>query len=307
MTDHTANAGPSPSAGIAWIDDEFRPLAEAKIGVTDWGLVRSDATYDVVSVWDGAFFRLEDHLDRFETSMRALRLSVPQDRAEIRRILIECVRRSGLRRSYVAMVCLRGIPVRPSRMPSACENRFIAYARPWVWVFPEEVITRGAHLIIPDTIRIPARSVDPRVKNYHWGDMTYGLFEAEDAGADNALLTDADGFICEGPGFNVFALIDGVAVTPDRGALEGITRRTVLEVCAELGIPTEIRPITIEEFKSADEAFACTTGGGIMPIRRLDARIYGNDAPGPRTLEIKQRYWDWHARPDLCLRVDYDA
>ena len=297
---------PNPADGIAWMEGDFIPLSEAKIGVGDWGLVRSDATYDVVSVWDGAFFRLEDHLDRFAASMKALRMSVPQSRDDMRQILIECVRRSGLRQSYVAMVCLRGTPVRPTRLPSACENKFIAYARPWVWVFPEDVINRGAHLIIPKSIRIPPESVDPTVKNYHWGDMTYGLFEAEDAGADNALLADADGYICEGPGFNVFAIVNDTVITPNRGALEGITRRTVLELCEALNLPSEIRPISIEEFKQADEAFACTTAGGIMPIRRLDDRIYGNDAPGPVTLQIKSLFWDWHARPDLRLEVPYD-
>lgn len=307
MTAPPAQAPPPPSDGIAWMDGEFLPLAEAKVGVTDWGLVRSDATYDVVSLWDGAFFRLEDHLDRFEASMHKLRLSVPQSRDDIRGILIDCVRRSGLRRSYVAMVCLRGVPIRPSRMPGACENKFIAYARPWVWVFPEDVIARGAHLVVPQSVRIPPESVDPRVKNYHWGDMTYGLFEAEDAGADSALLADADGFVCEGPGFNVFAFKDGTAITPNRGALEGITRKTVLEICAEMEIPVEIRPVTVEEFKDADEALACTTAGGIMPIRRLDDRIYANDAPGPLSLNINQRFWDWHARPELSLPVNYDA
>lgn len=297
---------PPATEGIAWIGGEYTPLAEAKVGVTDWGLVRSDATYDVVSVWDGAFFRLEDHLDRFEASMGKLRLSVPQSRNDMRDILIECVRRSGLRRSYVAMVCLRGVPVRASRMPGACANHFIAYARPWVWVFPEEVIERGAHLIVPESIRIPPESVDPRVKNYHWGDMTYGLFEAEDAGADSALLTDSSGFVCEGPGFNVFAIKNGTVVTPNRGALEGITRRTAIEVCRELGMTVEIRPIGIDEFKEADEAFATTTGGGVMPIRRLDDRVFSNDAPGPRTSQIKRTYWDWHHRPEHRLDVTYD-
>ncbi len=296
---------PPPSDGIAWMGGDYLPLADAKIGVTDWGLVRSDATYDVVSVWDGAFFRLEDHLTRFEASMAKLRLSVPQSRDEMREILTECVRRSGLRRSYVAMVCLRGVPTRASRMPGACASYFVAYARPWVWVFPEAVVERGAHLVVPQSVRIPPESVDPRVKNYHWGDMTYGLFEAEDAGADSALLADADGFVCEGPGFNVFAIKDGVAVTPNRGALEGITRQTAIEVCRDLGMTVEIRPISVDEFKEADEAFATTTGGGIMPIRRLDDRVFSNDAPGPKTMEIARTYWAWHDRPEFRLDVPY--
>lgn len=297
---------PAPAEGVAWIDGAYCPLSEAKIGVGDWGLIRSDATYDVVSLWDGAFFRLEDHLDRFLASMERLRLSVDQDRDEMREILVECVRRSGLRRSYVAMVCLRGTPVRPSRMPGACANKFIAYAKPWVWVFAEDVMKRGTHLIIPQSIRIPPASVDPRVKNYHWGDMTYGLFEAEDAGADSAVLADADGNICEGPGFNVFAVKDGTVLTSDRGVLEGISRRTALEICAELGVPSEIRPVPVAEFLEADEAFATTSAGGVVPITRLDDRVFSNDAPGPMTNRILATYWEWRSRPEFRHEVSYD-
>ena len=292
--------------GVAWMDGQFMPLAEAKIGVTDWGLVRSDATYDVVSVWDGAFFRLEDHLDRFLASMGKLRMTIPQNRDDIRNILVECVRRSGLRRSYVAFVCTRGAPVYPSRMPGACRNVFFAYARPWVWVFPEEVMKRGAALIIPGQVRIPAESVDPRVKNYHWGDMTYGLLEAERAGADSALLADADGMICEGPGFNIFAVKDGRLLTPNRGVLEGISRRTALEIGEELGMSAEVRPLPIAEFMEADEVFATTSAGGVCPVRKVDERVFSNNAPGPATLSILDKYWEVRRRPEHRKDVDYE-
>jgi len=297
---------PSPSDGIAWMDDAFIPLADAKIGVADWGFIRSDATYDVVSVWDGAFFRIEDHLDRFMASMEKLRMNIPQTRDDIRDILIQCVRRSGLVRAYVAFVCTRGQPIRPSRMPGACRNVFFAYAKPWVWVFPEEAMKKGVRLMIPESVRIPPESVDPRVKNYHWGDMTYGLFEAEDAGADSAVLADADGMICEGPGFNVFAIKDGRLITPNRGVLEGISRRTAMEIAQEMGMPVEVRPLPIGEFKEADEVFATTSAGGIAPVRRVDDRVFSNDAPGAVTLEILSRYWDLRHRPEHRLEVSYD-
>lgn len=298
---------PPKSDGIAWMDGRFMPLADAKIGVTDWGLVRSDATYDVVTVWDGAFFRIEDHLDRFLASLEKLRMDIPQTRDDIRDILAECVKRSGLRRAYVAFVCTRGLPVRPSRLPGACRNVFFAYARPWVWVFPEEAMEKGVHLIIPQSVRIPPESVDPRVKNYHWGDMTYGLFEAEDAGADSAVLADIDGMICEGPGFNVFAVKDGRLITPNRGVLEGISRRTILEVAKEMGIAAETRPLPIAEFKEADEVFATTSAGGLAPVRRVDDRVFSNDAPGPVTLALLEKYWEWRARPEHRLEVSYDG
>ena len=291
------------SAGAAYVDGRFMPVGEAAIPVTDWGYRRSDVTYDVVSVWGGAFFRLDDHIRRFRNSMRALRLDPGLTDDEIRGVLAECVRRTGLREAYVAMDCLRGVP-KPGlpRHPANCRNYLLAFATPWVWVVSPEVQERGAHLITASGPRIPEASIDPKVKNFHWGDLTRGLFEAKDRGADNCVLLDLDGFVTEGPGFNVFAVTDGTVMTPDHGALEGITRLSVLELCELMGIPCTVRAITGAELKDADEIFLATTAGGIMPASRLDERILGNDRPGPISSRLREEFWarrarGWHATP----------
>lgn len=292
--------------GCAYVEDAYVPIAEAKVSVLDWGFNKSDVTYDVVHVRDGGFFRLDDHLDRFFASMASLRMKVPHDKAAMAEILTECVRRSGLRNSYVAMVTTRGVPQPGApRKPSAIPNRFIAYAIPWVDVISEEIQERGAHLIIARTPRIPAASVDPTVKNYHWGDMIRALFEAEDAGADTAVLLDMDGYVTEGPGFNVFAVIDGTVVSPDRGALEGVTRQSVLDLCDTLGIPREVRPMTANELLEADEVFTSTTAGGVMPASRIDGRIKGNDRPGPISMRLKETYWQQHGEGWHMTPIDY--
>jgi len=141
--------------GAAYIDGRYMPIEEAAIPITDWGYRRSDVTYDVVGVWNGAFFRLDDHLRRFRASMRGLRLEPPEADYAIRLILSECVRRSGLREAYVAMDCLRGGP-KPGmpRHPINCRNYLAAFAIPWVWVMSPEMQERGAHLIVAKTPRI---------------------------------------------------------------------------------------------------------------------------------------------------------
>lgn len=289
--------------GAAYVDGRYMPIAEAAIPITDWGYRRSDVTYDVVSVWGGAFFRLDDHLRRFRASMRSLRLDPPESDDEIRHVLTECVRRSGLREAYVAMDCLRGRP-KPGlpRHPLNCRNYIAAFAIPWVWVMSEEMQARGAHLIVAKTPRIADESVDPTVKNFHWGDLTRGLFEASDQGADNCVLTDGKGFVTEGPGFNVFAVTNGAVTTSDHGALEGITRLSVQELCRDLGMPFAIRPLPVEELREADEIFLATTAGGIMPASRIDGRIMGNDRPGPVSARLRESFWakrtqGWHATP----------
>lgn len=294
------------SKGSAYCDGKYVPASEAMISILDWGFTRSDVTYDVVHVRDGAFFRLRDHLERFERSLAALRLSPPQTMAEIGEIATHCVALSGLRNSYVAMICTRGRPrIFGSRRPEDCDNRLLIYAIPWIDVIPLDVQERGAHVHIATVPRIAPASIDPTVKNYHWGDLTRGLFEAHDAGADTAVLLDAEGFVTEGPGFNVFIVKEGEVLTPDRGVLEGITRRSVLELCEMLSIPARIAPLKKEDLASADEMFCTTTAGGVMPVSRIGDHIMGNGRPGTLSLKLKSTYWErhksgWHSTP-----VDY--
>ena len=291
------------SAGAAYIDGRFVPIDEARIPVTDWGFTRSDAVYDVVHVFKHGFFRLDDHLDRFTHSMAARRIAPAEDRARIEEILHRCVALTGLADAYVAMVALRGRPrIAGSRRPADCANHLVCYALPWIDVIPPAVQERGAHLWIASVPRVPDASVDPTVKNYQWGDLTTGLMEAHDHGFDTAILLDADGFVTEGPGFNVFVVRDGRVSTPDRGSLHGITRWSVLELCEQLGIEAAVAPVTRAELEDADEVFAATTAGGVMPVARVGTRILGNDRPGPLSLRLKQAYWarheeGWHRTP----------
>lgn len=296
------------SAGAAWMSGQVIPISEAKISVFDWGLTRSDITYDVVHVWDGAFFRLDDYLDRFELSMKKLRFDVGMGRSTIRSALIELVATSGLQSAYVSMVASRGTPIAPgNRDPRACTNHFYAWAVPFIWVIPKDVVKRGAHIsIAQDARRIPSNSVDPTVKNYHWGDMTAALFQALDEGYDTTVLLDHNDLVTEGPGFNIFAVISDRVITPKSGMLEGISRKTVFEICAELGIPCEATDIQKDDFISASEVFTATTAGGLVPVTRVNGRILGNDVIGPTTAKILQTYWDWHRREDLALKVHYN-
>ncbi len=292
------------SNGAAFIDGGYVPIAEARLPVLDWGFTRSDVTSDVVHVWKGSFFRLDDHLERFLRSCEKLRLS-PPNRDEIREVLIECVRLSGLRDAYVEVICTRGMPAPGSRDPRTCVNRFLAFAIPFIWVITPEQQARGAHLIISQVQRIPPASVDPTVKNFHWGDLTRALFEAYDRGADTAVLVDPDGYVSEGPGFNVFCVGGGRVRSPGDTVLEGITRRSVRELCEELGIGFELGRITPDELRDADEVFLSTTAGGVMPVSRVDNRILGNDRPGPVSTRLRDLYWAKHEEGWYATPVDY--
>lgn len=295
------------SKGAAWMNGAVLPIADAKVGVTDWGVTHSDAVYDVVPVVEGGFFRLDLYLERFEASLASGHFDIGLSKTEIAQALIEMVGKSGLENAYCAMVAMRGTPmVAGSRDPRDCANHFYAWCVPYVHVIKPEVASAGASLMIPDTVRrIPVDSVDPRAKNYHWGDFTNGLFQAKEHGFESVLLLDHAGNVTEGPGFNVFAVKGDTVVTPALGVLEGITRRTVLEICRSLGLTTEIRSLAREELLEADEVFISSSGGGAIPISKVNNRVFGNGRAGPKSMQIAEQYWQWARGAQYRTNIDF--
>ncbi|WP_224814000.1 aminotransferase class IV [Hasllibacter sp. MH4015] len=295
------------SHGAAWMAGHIGPVSDAAIPVTDWGVTHSDIAYDVVPVWQGAFFRLDDYVARFMASVRALRMDIDRDAEDVKTALADMVAASGLRDAYVAMVAARGRnPVPGSRDPRDCANHFYAWCVPYVHIVKPDAAARGTSVWIAKHIRrIPSDSIDPTVKNYHWGDFTGGLFEAKDNGFETVLLLDHEGHVTEGPGFNAFAVFGDRIVTPDHGVLHGITRRTVLEMAAETGLQVEARPLPLAEFLEADEVFLSSSGGGVIPVARVDDRTFSNGAAGPVANDLRARYFDWIARPEHRTPIAY--
>ena len=295
------------SMGAAWMNGTVIPISQAKIPVNDWGLVHSDITYDVVPVIDGAFFRFDEYLARFLSSMENLHLDPGMSKRDIQAALHQMVSKSSLRDSYVAMVCSRGKPkIAGSRDPRDCENHFFAWCVPYVHIIKPEIVEQGATAwIAQNAYRIPENSVNPRVKNYHWGDFTQGIFEAKDKNYETVILLDYDGNVTEGPGFNVFAVKDKVLITPDRGVLAGVSRKTVLEMAEHLGINTSVRSLSVEELLEADEVFLSSSGGGVIPIIRVNETIFGNGASGPISVQLNETYWKWTTLEKYRDPIDY--
>lgn len=295
------------SKGAAWMGGQIIPINEAKIGVTDLGLTHSDIGYDVVPVWKGAFFRLNDYLDRFTTSITALRMDIGMDRGAITQALHDMVAASGLQSAYVAMVAARGSnPIPGSRDPRDCNNHFYAWCVPYVHIVKPDAADQGTSVWIAKSVRrIPQDSVNPRVKNYHWGDFTSGLFEAKENGFETTMLLDHQGNVTEGPGFNMFAVFGDRVVTSNHGVLHGITRQTALEMAQARGMHVETRPLPLDEFWQADEVFMSSSGGGVIPVTRVDERYFSNGAPGPVAMQLRRDYFDWLDRAELRTPVNY--
>ncbi|HTS97443.1 MAG TPA: aminotransferase class IV [Streptosporangiaceae bacterium] len=308
MTEACSGSGATPPwpSGAAWISGRYCPVEDAKISVLDLGVTRSDAVYDVVHVWRRRFYRLDDHLDRFHASMARLRLDPGHDRAQIEAIAHGCVRLAGLRDAYVSMTCTRGRVTPGSRDLRTARATFYCYAVPFVWIIPPERQVAGARLWISQVTRIPPQSVDPEAKNYHWLDMDLAQLEAYDHDAELVVLRDGTGAITEGPGYNLFAHVDGRWLTPARGTLQGITRRSVIEIAEENGERVEEGRLTAEDLRRADEVLATSTAGGIMPVTVIDGRPVSQGRPGPLTLRLRDRYWGRHEDPRFSTPVRYD-
>ena len=294
--------------GAGFVGEDYLPISEAAIPITDLGFMRADAVYDVVSVVRGRFFRLADHQDRFERSCRRMKLKRPFDRDREAGILNELVARTGLKDAFVWWCVTRGMnPANPSDRLFAdrYQNRFYAFAIPYVFIKDDAGRQAGLHLhVSEDYIRIPPEAVDPRAKNFCSLDQAMSLMEAGAAGAGWSVLTDGKGYLAEAPGSNIFVVTRGDVRTPDRGCLEGITRMTVLELATELGLKVEVAPVTVDELLEAEEAFLTSSAGGILPVSTVNGRPLCQGA-GPVSTRIHNLYWEriwsgWHGTP-----VDY--
>jgi branched-subunit amino acid aminotransferase/4-amino-4-deoxychorismate lyase len=295
--------------GIAWIEGEYVPLHEARIPLLDQGFMHSDLTYDVPSVWDGRFFRLTDHMTRLQASCSKMRLKLPLPADEVKNILVEMVAKSGIRDAFVELIVTRGLKgVRGHTPGETFKNNLYMFVQPYVWVMEPEIQPVGGKAIIARTVRrISPGSIDPTVKNLQWGDLTRGLFEAADRGAVYPFLTDGDANLTEGSGFNIILVKEGVLYTPDRGVLQGITRRSVFDAAYINGFTVKVEHVPTDLAYRCDEIFMCTTAGGIMPITELDGKPVSDGTIGPITKKIWDTYWKLHYDPAYSFEIDYKS
>ena len=294
----------SENKGMAYKGGGYLPIEEVSIPILDPAFTKSDVVFDAVSVSSSSFFRLDDHMRRFYASCEYVRMTPPVTDDEIRHILAQCVDRAGLTASVVYMLCTRGRYAGGVAFgdPTTCENDFIAYAVPYYYVVPKERVETGTHLWIADTRRAPDSAINQRVKNFNRMDLTRAQFEAFDAGADAPLLLSTEGYVTEGPGFNVWIVKDGKAYTPGDNLLEGITRLATFDLCKEAGLEPDTANLAPEDLYSADDAFITSTAGGLIPVTRINDRTVGNGAPGIASCQLRDRYWQkrtegWHATP----------
>jgi branched-chain amino acid aminotransferase len=181
------------------------------------------------------------------------------------------------------------------RDPRLATPRVMAFAVPFGWILKQEDFEKGLNVLLTDIKRIPPSSVDPTIKNYHWMDLVTGMLDAYEKGNDTAVLVDENNNITEGPGFNLFCINESGIFTPDHGVLEGITRQSVFDLAKELHLPIMKKSISVEELYNAEELFATSTAGGIMPITKVSGKEIGKGRVGNLTRQLHKLYWQKHS------------
>jgi len=283
-----------------WIDGKIVEGNEARVPVTDHGLLYGDGVFEGIRVYGSRVFRLDLHLARLATSARVLGLELPGGIEAMREIVRVTARAFGSDESYVRLIVTRGEGAL-GLDPSSCSHPRVLCLVDSMGLFPAEKLERGLELATASVRRPPADVLDPGVKSLNYLNNVLAKLDAKRAGADDALILNLAGAVAEASAANVFAARDGELATPppSDGALSGITRRSVLELAAGLGIPARERTLGRVDLLGADEVFLTGTGARIMPVRSLDGRPIGKRAPGPLTERLRAAFAQLVRRPEL--------
>jgi branched-chain amino acid aminotransferase len=283
--------------GLIWLDGEMVPWREAKTHVLTHTLHYGMGVFEGVRAYKTdrgtAIFRLQDHTDRLLRSAHILGMPVPYDRHALNEAQRAVVRENALASAYIRPMCFYGSEGMGLRADNLKVHAMVA-AWEWGAYLGEENMKRGIRVKVSSFTRHHVNITMCRAKaNGNYMNSMLALKEAMQCGYDEALLLDAEGYVMEGSGENVFIVRDGVVYTPDlTSALDGITRKTVATLCAELGIRLVEKRITRDEVYIADEAFFTGTAAEVTPIREVDGRPIGSGSRGPITERLQGLFFD---------------
>jgi branched-chain amino acid aminotransferase len=274
-----------------WIEGGVVDGSEARVPVLDHGLLYGDGVFEGIRIYGRRVFRLDDHLRRLEASAKAIALELPGGTAAVREVVLETARAFDADEAYVRLIATRGEgPLGID--PTHCSEPRLICIVDRIAVYPEDKRSQGLDLLTSSWRRPSADVLDPRVKSLNYLNNVMAKLEVKQRGGDEALLLNAAGAIAETSVANLFAVRDGALLTPPStdGALEGITRATVLEIAASIGIPARTQSLGRFDLFAADEVFLTGSGAGLIPIRSLDGRSVGSGGPGPVYEKIRSEF-----------------
>jgi D-alanine transaminase len=276
---------------IAFINNTFMPLSQAKVSVEDRGFQFGDGVYELLRVYGGVPFHVEDHIARLVRSAHALRLPMPFDAAHWTGLIVDAVKQSGYREGKVYIQLTRGVSARDHTFSTTLQPTVVMTVREFTPP-PTEWYSLGVDVLTVPDIRWGRCDI----KSICLLANVLAKQQAREVGAFEALFT-RDGLVLEGATSNVMAIRDGTVHTPPEGPwlLSGVTRMVTLDLARAGGLPVKEATLAEPEMYSADELLLTGTTIEILPVTRVNNRPIGDGKPGPLTAELMARFRRHHA------------
>jgi len=274
-----------------FVDGKYYDEWNAKVSVFDHGLLYGDGVFEGIRAYNGRVFKLKEHIDRLFYSAKAILLDLPMTHAALMRATVETCRRNKLRDGYIRLVVTRGIGTLGLN-PRSCRKPSVIIIAGKIQVYPAELYAKGMDIVTVPTVRNLHSAVNPAIKSLNYLNNILAKIEANNAGVEEAVMLNAEGFVSECTADNLFIIKNDVLCTPplSAGALYGITRGTVMDLAGQLGVKVSEPNLTRYDLFNADECFLTGTGAEIMPVVKVDGRVIGNGKPGPHTLKLVENY-----------------
>ncbi|MDB5083841.1 MAG: ilvE [Bacilli bacterium] len=279
------------SQNWVFMNGEHVTKDKAVVSVFDHGFLYGDGIFEGIRAYDGNVFKLREHLVRLFESAKSILLTIPMTIEEIEQAVVETLRRNELKSAYIRLVVSRGNGDL-GLDPSSCKVANVIIITESLKLFPSEYYDNGLKIITVPTRRNIPDALNPKIKSLNYLNNILVKLEAAQSGVLEALMLNHEGYVCEGSGDNVFLVKNGKLVTPPTylGALEGVTRNAILEICEREGIVAEEKPFTRHDVYVADEVFLTGTAAEVIPVVEVDRRVIGSGKPGEMTQYLTQKF-----------------
>ncbi|MBM3833472.1 MAG: branched-chain-amino-acid transaminase [Verrucomicrobia bacterium] len=274
-----------------YIDGKYYSEQNAKISVFDHGLLYGDGIFEGIRAYNGRVFKLKEHIDRLFYSAKAILLTIPLTHAEMIRAVVDTCRRNKLRNGYIRLVVTRGVGTLGLN-PNKCKRPSVIIIADKIQLYPAEYYERGLEIITVPTVRNLHSALNPAIKSLNYLNNILAKIEANNGGCEEAIMLNAQGFVAECTGDNLFVVKGDRLVTPPltSGALYGITRGVVIQLAQRAGMSVAETDLTRYDLFNADECFLTGTGAELIPVVKIDGRVIGSGKPGPITKSLVQKY-----------------
>jgi branched-chain amino acid aminotransferase len=274
-----------------YIDGRYYDEGTAKISVFDHGLLYGDGVFEGIRAYSGRVFKLREHIDRLFCSAKAILLTIPVTAEELCAAVVETCRRNKVRDGYIRLLVTRGVGTLGLN-PNKCGRPSIVIIAGKIQLYPPEFYQKGLTIVTVPTTRNLHSALNPAIKSLNYLNNILAKIEANNAGCEEAIMLNAEGYVAECTGDNLFLVKGRRLLTPplSAGALYGITRGTVMELAEAAGLQVSEPNLTRYDVFNADECFLTGTGAELVPVVKVDGRIIGDGTPGPVTRDLERAY-----------------